>query len=180
GVASGPGLAALESLTGVAVAARAASERALSGRALIELQLDQHTADPGAPQRFQRFLRQVRGQFDQAVVGPDADMTEVAAPQPALVGDSADDRARRHPMTIADADPVSGQLRAGGPMAGRATGTFLVEAARRALAVRALDRLRFGLHEEVVAVVRADGQRGRDIDQGDVVLALVLLDQLAE
>src|SRR5690606_19593764 len=123
-------------------------------RPLVELQLDQHTADPGAPQGVQGFRRQLRRQFHETVIGADADMPEITAPQTTLVRDRTHDRARYNPVPFADADAVGGQFGTGGAMPVRAATVVeaaVVEVARCTFPARPLHRLRFGFEEEALA-----------------------------
>src|SRR5215213_398445 len=75
-------------------------------RTPIGLQLDRLTLNPGPGKSFQRLLGQLRGQFDQRVILPDADMPEIAAVQAALVRYRADDRTGHDLVPLADGDAI--------------------------------------------------------------------------
>ena len=101
-------------------------------------------------------------------------MPEIAAVQPTLVGDRADDRARHHPVRLADIDPVRSEFTvAGAPDAH--PGRPLSPVARPALL-----RRRFRRHQELGAVARLQRQGRGDIGHRHVVVALVVPDHPAE
>src|SRR5215212_4044766 len=79
-------------------------------RTPIGLQVDRLTLNPGFGKGFQRLLGKLRGQLDQRVVLPDADVPEIAAMQPTLVRDRADDGTGHHLVPLADCDPIGGEV----------------------------------------------------------------------
>src|SRR5262245_51638608 len=74
--------------------------------AAVGLQVDQHTRDTGPFKRFQRLARELRWKLDERELGMDRDMAEIAAVQPAFVGDCANDRARADLVPLSDVDPI--------------------------------------------------------------------------
>src|SRR6478672_2139767 len=100
-------------------------------RSTVGLQVDPLTLNPRLRKGFQRLLGQVRRQFDQRVVLPNADMAEIAAVQAALVGDGTDDGTRHYLVPLANCDAIGSQVVANlAPLAGwtvlagPAAGTF--------------------------------------------------------
>src|SRR5690606_15980433 len=88
------------------VAATAVGGRATPRWAGVGTDLDELAGDAGAGEPVERAGGQVGGELDQGEVGLDRDVAEVAAGEPALVGQGADDLARLDLVALADGDAV--------------------------------------------------------------------------
>src|SRR5829696_3103581 len=93
----------------ITVASSAGRLAALLRCATLAADLDQLAAHPGALERGERLRRELRRQFDQAVVRLDVDLAEVAATQSALVGQRTHDVTGTHLVPPPDLDAVGGK-----------------------------------------------------------------------
>src|SRR6478735_6041828 len=171
-----------ELLLEAAVALEIAAAVALVGAAVsgglaavVQLEVDQLAADPGAGQGAQLFLAQVRGQLHQGVVRTDVDAADLCGGDATLVGDGAHDRAGHDALAAAHSDPVGGV--ALGQRTGRPT--------RAEAVLGAFALLEFGsggqfLDQQRLAALCHHGKGRSDLRCRDVVLFLVGGDEVAE
>src|SRR6187402_192346 len=160
--------------------------------------------DPHLLQVSEDLRRHAFRQVDQAVVVTDAHAADELGLDAAFVGDGADDVARLHAMFVANFDAVRAlagfrrvRTRLAHAFANRTTvvevatplatrtavavevtlRTLAIELARRTLGVLALGRR---LEQQRLVALGDLGQRRSDLDGGNVVFLLELLDQLLE
>src|SRR6478735_721691 len=99
-VPAAAGVAATVSLVGAAVPGRLT--------AVVELEVDQLAADPGAGQCLELIGAQVRRELHEGVVRADVDAADLGRGDAAFVGDGANDGTRHDALAASDGDPVGG------------------------------------------------------------------------
>ena len=110
-------------------------------------------------------------QLHDGVIGTNADVSEVAATQAALVGDGTDDGTGHHAMTLTDAMryvanswPSGPRERGAGPSSNRRGGR-----GSRGITLATRRCRRLGREQEGVAVARLHCQGGSDVDERNIV-----------
>src|SRR6185312_11639557 len=138
---------------------------------------------------LESFSRHADGKIDETVISADVDVSYVAALQAGLVRDGADDVSRLHSVRMADFDAECVELRAVLGAARRSPltpwpGVACSGPAR--IFVRVMERLprgafprraRLGRQQKWCRTLKQAGQRRRDLDGWNVLLALDLLDE---
>src|SRR6478752_984985 len=167
------------SVARLAVRTVVVATRPAPGATRVQPQFDEPSRDAGVGEPVERRPREVSGELDEREVRPDLDRPEVVALEAALVGERPDDLARLDAMAFADGDPVRRHSRPGCARPALTPVAIAVEAPGP-LATVAVRRLRIRLEQKRRLTLGDHGEGGRDIHFGNVVVAHVVGDDVAE